>query len=121
MKNDDPLLMLVSHAGDVAIVANVDDALEHHILLKQAGHKEQDIDKYFRIVANRSGADWTFVCPATYRNIKHRKMRIDRFHHDGMVQIAKALKIIGYPEEIKIPTRYRRHFKELTENGAWRG
>lgn len=48
--------------GKRAIVANIDDVAEHYILLKKAGFSESDIDTYFRIVVNKSGASWTFVC-----------------------------------------------------------
>jgi hypothetical protein len=117
IKNDDPLLMLVSHAGDKAIIANIDDSAEHHVLLRQTGHSESDIDKYFRIVVNRATADWTFVCPTSYRNIKDRRTRIDRFYQDGMMRITKALDLINYAVPIDIPVRYRRHFKELADDG----
>ena len=118
VKNDDPLLMLVSHAGDTIIVANIDDSLEHHILLRQTGYPESDIDKYFRIIVNRSTADWTFVCPTSYGHIKDRKARIDRFYQDGMTQITRALNRIGYKVPIDIPIRYRRHLHALTDNGT---
>lgn len=62
MNADDPLYILVSFAGERTIVANIDDVAEHYILLKKAGFSESDIDTYFRIVVNKSGASWTFVC-----------------------------------------------------------
>ena len=118
IKNDDPLLMLVSHAGETTIVANIDDSLEHHILLRQTGHPESDIDKYFRVIVNRATADWTFVCPTSYGNIKDRKTRIDRFYQDGMIQITRALNRIAYKVPIDIPVRYRRHLHALSDNGT---
>ena len=63
MAADEPLLILISFDGKTAIMSQVDEAVEHHILLMDVGYKDTDIDKFFRIVLDRSGADWTFVCP----------------------------------------------------------
>jgi hypothetical protein len=117
IKNDDPLLVLVACSGEEIIVSNADDSMEHYILLKQAGHSEIDIDKYFRVVVNRSGADWTFVCPASYANIKDRYRRIEKYYEDGIDEISRALKFLNYDVPINIPTRYRRHFNELRDMG----
>jgi hypothetical protein len=110
---DDPLLMLVSYDGEEILLANIDDAFEHVILLKKLDYKETDIDKYFRIVLNREGADWTFVCPSNYRGIGDKKKRIETFYSDGIDQISKAIQAIGYDVQIQIPQRYRRHFNML--------
>ena len=115
MRNDDPLLMLVSFDSSVMLLANIDDSLEHHILLKQCGFAEADLDKFFRIVLNRQGADWTFVCPARYRNIADRNRRIEAFNNDGIDIISRAVKQAGYDVKINIPQRYRRHFGTLSE------
>jgi len=42
IKHDDPLLMLVSLDGETVIVSNIDDSMEHHILLKKNGLFEND-------------------------------------------------------------------------------
>ena len=39
---------------------------KHLILLRLAGFEDIDLDKYFRLVVNKDGADWTFVCPSNY-------------------------------------------------------
>jgi len=117
IKNDDPLLVLVACSGEEAIVSNADDSMEHYILLKQAGHSELEIDNYFRVVVNRSGADWTFVCPASYANIQDRYRRIEKYYEDGIDEISKTLKLLKYDVPINIPTRYRRHFNELRDMG----
>lgn len=115
MRHDDPLLMLISFDGDRMIISNIDDSLEHHILLKQAGFNEGEIDNYFRIVVNRSGASWTYVCPRTYLNIPNRDMRLKKYFENGIDEISRALRRIGYDVPIDIPERYRRHFDALSE------
>jgi hypothetical protein len=117
IKHDDPFLMLVSFDGALSIVGHIDDTSEHYLLLKKAGFNESDIDKYFRIVVNKSGASWTFVCPSSYLNISDRNRRLTRYYENGIDEISKALKAIGYNVPIDIPARYRRHFDELRDNG----
>ena len=107
---DEPLLVLVSFDGSRLIASQIDEAVEHHILLKKAGFPDTDIDKYFRLVVDKSGADWTFVCPENYSSITRRDKKIEEFFKDGMRIIPAALKQIGYDVPIEIPKRYRRHF-----------
>ena len=116
MKQDDPLLILVSYDGSQILLAPIDQSFEHLILLKQLGFPEKDIDKYFRLVVNKSGADWTFVCPSDYRNIKDKQRRIECFYNDGFKIIPGTLKKIGYDVPLEIPKRFRRHFTML-KNG----
>lgn len=115
MQVNDPLLMLVSYDGKEILLANIDDAFEHHVLLKKLDYKETAIDKFFRVVLNQEGADWTFVCPKNYKGIGSQEKRIEIFYNDGIVQISKAIQKIGYNAEIQIPQRYRRHFNMLKE------
>ena len=110
MKADDPLLLLVAHEGARLIVSNIDDAGEHLILLRLAGFKDLELDQYFRLVVNRDGADWTFVCPSDYAGITDKSKRIQTFYKDGFSTIPEALHEIGYMVGINIPRRYRRHF-----------
>ena len=117
IRHGDPLLLLVSFDGELSIIGHIDDTLEHYILLKNAGFNERDIDKYFRIVVNKSGASWTFVCPSSYLNISNRDIRITKYYENGIDAISKALKLLGYDVPIDIPTRYRRHFNELKGSG----
>jgi len=112
---DDPLLMMISYDGQEILLANIDDAVEHHILLKMLGYKETEIDRFFRVVINHEGADWTFVCPSTYKGIIDKEKRIEAFYNEGIDQITKAIQTIGYKAEIHIPQRYRRHLNMLKE------
>ena len=107
---DEPLLVLISYDGERIIASQIDEAVEHHILLKKAGFPDTDIDKYFRLVVNKDGADWTFVCPENYNSITRKDKKIEEFFKDGMRIIPPALKELGYDVPIEIPKRYRRHF-----------
>ena len=111
--HDDPLLLLVSHAGNNIILSSIDDAGEHVILLRLVGHNEMELDNYFRLVVNKDGADWTFVCPNSYKNIEDKSRRIQQFYRDGFSVIPKALNELGYMCGINIPKRYRRHVDML--------
>ena len=110
VNEDEPLLVLVSFDGEKIIACQIDEAVEHHILLKKAGFPDTDIDKYFRLVVDKAGADWTFVCPESYSSITRKDKKIQEFFKDGMRIIPAALKKIGYDVPIEIPKRYRRHF-----------
>lgn len=110
---DEPILVLVSYDGKQLITSQIDEAVEHHILLRKVNMSDTDIDKYFRLVVDRDGADWTFVCPSEYKNISRKDKRIERFYKDGMSIIPEALKTIGYDVQIEIPKRYRRHFNMM--------
>ena len=112
---DEPLLVLISHNEERVIMSSVDDAPEHHILLKLAGLSELDIDQYFRIVLDKSGADWTFVCPPDYKGITNKQYRLSQFYKDGSTAISHVLSELGYLVGINIPTRYKRHFDMLGE------
>ena len=106
MRADDPLLLLVSHDGQRLIVSGIDDAGEHIILLRLAGFRDSDLDNYYRLVVNRDGADWTFVCPPDYQNITDKSKRIQQFYKDGFRTIPQALEAIGYLVGIDIPRRH---------------
>lgn len=116
MQNDEPLLALISFDGETAVISQIDEAVEHHILLEKAGFKSIDIDKFFRIVLDRDGADWTFVCPLDYRGIKYKSKRIEEFYKDGFTIISEFLKNIGYFVGIDIPKRYRRHLEAMSDD-----
>ena len=106
----DPLLVLISFDGSTAIVSHIDEAVEHHILLEKVGFDSRDIDKYFRIVLDDEGADWTFVCPPDYKHIEDKQRRITAFYKDGFATISSVLSELGFMVGINIPKRYRRHF-----------
>ena len=116
MAADEPLLILISFDGKTAIMSQIDEAVEHHILLMDVGYKDTDIDKFFRIVLDRSGADWTFVCPPDYKNIPFKDKRIEAFYKDGFSVISDFLHSIGYLVGINIPKRYSRHLNTLGDN-----
>ena len=113
IQKDEPLLVLISYNEERVIMSSVDDAPEHHILLKLAGLSELDIDQYFRIVLDKSGADWTFVCPPDYKGITNKQYRLSQFYKDGFTAISQALSELGYLVGINIPTRYQRYFDML--------
>ncbi len=120
----DPLLLLVSFDEEKAIVAPLDETVEHNILLDRAGRagliqgNSRDIDKYFRAVVDEDGADWTFVCPSTYRNISDKVRRISVFYRDGFSALSHALQQLGLLVGIDIPRRYRRHLNMLGDENA---
>lgn len=111
---DEPMLALISFDGKTAIMSQIDEAMEHHILLMKTGFKDTDIDKYFRIVLDQNGADWTFVCPPDYKNIPFKDKRIEAFYKDGFSVISDFLHTIGYLVGINIPKRYSRHLNVLS-------
>lgn len=74
-----------------------------------------NIDKYFRIIFDNEGADWTFVCPSDYKSITNKELRIESFYKDGYKIISDFLKELGYDIDIEIPRRYRRHLNYLTD------
>ena len=110
VNTDEPLLVLVSYDGETVIASQIDEAVEHHILLRKVGFPDADIDKYFRLVVDHEGADWTFVCPSDYSTVTRKEKRIEEYFKDGMRIIPEGLKAIGYDVPINIPKRYRRHF-----------
>lgn len=118
MANDEPLLILISFDGKTAIMSHIDEGVEHHILLMNVGYKDTDVDRFFRIVLDRSGADWTFVCPPDYKNIPFKDKRIEAFYKDGFAVISDFLHSIGYLVGINIPKRYSRHLTVLGDNGS---
>lgn len=115
LKNGEPLLVLISFDGSRVIMGHIDDSMEHHILLMNAGEDSRDIDKYFRIVLDDEGADWTFVCPPDYRNISDKARRISAFYKDGFSEISDFLTELGMLVGINIPRRYRRHLDFIAE------
>ena len=115
MTADEPLLVLISFDGETVIMSQIDEAVEHHILLMNAGFKDTDIDKFFRIILDKSGADWTFICPLDYKNIPYKDKRIEAFYKDGFAVISDFLHSIGYLVGIDIPRRYRRHLDVLNK------
>ena len=92
IEKDEPLMAVISFKGDKAYVSHLDDGVEHHILLNKANEPPTDID---------------------YKNISDKTRRIAEFYKDGFSLISEFLSDFGYFIEIKIPTRYRRHFDEL--------
>ena len=115
ISNKEPLLVLISFDGKTVITSHIDEAMEHHILLLKAGFSDKDIDKYFRIILDDEGADWTFVCPPDYKNILDKNRRIKAFYKDGFSIISDVLQELGFMVGINIPRRYRRHFDMLGE------
>ena len=112
---DEPLLAVIAFDGKSAIVSHIDEAVEHHILLMKACFRDTDIDKFFHVVFDKSGADWTFVCPPDYKNITYKDKRIEAFYKDGFSVISEFLHSMGYLVGINIPKRYRRHLDVISD------
>ena len=53
IKQDEPLMAVISFDGEEAVVSHIDEAMEHHILLEKAGLDSRNIDKYFRIIFDK--------------------------------------------------------------------
>lgn len=113
LPTEEPLIAALAVDGSHAIAALLDEGVEHSVLLRQVMGTDRDIDKYFRIVFDGSGADWTFVCPMTYKGITNKQKRIEQFYKDGIDTIIAFLRQLGYPEIVEIPKRYRRHMDYL--------
>lgn len=110
--DEEPLMAIIAFDGSKAVVSLLDEAVEHHVLLAKA-LDNYDIDKYYRIIFDNEGADWTFVCPPDYKGITNKEKRIAEFFKDGVDAITAFLKEIGYDVPINIPKRYRRHMDYL--------
>lgn len=108
-------MAIISFDGGTAVVAHIDEAVEHHILLEKAGLDSRNIDKYFRVIFDKQGCDWTFICPPDYHGIVDRQKRIAAFYKDGFAAIAAFLSQMGYFVDLQIPKRYRRHFEAMGE------
>lgn len=115
LEANEPVLVLCDFEGKNVLVGDIDEYLEHHILLEAAGYDSRDIDKFFRLVADGEGADWTFICPTDYKGIENRQRRIERFYKDGLELCKEALKEIGLETDIFISKRYRRRFDYMNE------
>lgn len=110
LQDGEPLLAVISYDRERAIVGLIDEGVEHHILLRKAVGS-MDLDRYFRIVFDEEGADWTFVCPSDYKGIPDKEKRIQTFYNDGIFAIRKFLGEIGLEDvPIDIPKRYRHRF-----------
>lgn len=112
---DEPLIAVIDFKGENAFVSHVDDSVEHHILLAKADISPNNIDKYFRIIFDKEGASWTFICPPDYKGIADKTRRIQAFYKDGFTVISEFLAEFGYLVEITIPQRYRRHIDAMKE------
>lgn len=104
----EPLMALVSVDGSNAYISLLDEGVEHSILLRKTVGPDADIEKYFRVVINNEGADWTFVCPSGYKGISNKEFRIKAFYNDGYQILTDFMTAIGYPAVIEIPKRYQR-------------
>lgn len=113
LHNEEPLMAIISHDKTTAVVSLLDEGCEHHLLLAKALDR-YDIDKFFRIIFDNEGCDWTFVCPPDYKSITNKEKRIETFLKDGIDVITEFLHLIGYDVPINIPKRYRRHMEYLS-------
>ena len=112
---DEHLMAVIAFDGSKAYVCHLDDGVEHHILLRKVGYTGMEIDRFFRIIFDKEGADWTFICPPDYKHIKYRSKRMKQFYKDGISAISEFLADFGYLCDIKIPRRYHRHLDAMLE------
>lgn len=112
---NEPMMAIITFNGSKAYVSHIDDGVEHYILLMKVGYNGTEIDKFFRIIFDQDGADWTFICPPDYKDIKYRSKRIKQFYKDGISVISEFLAEFGYLCDIKIPKRYSRHLNSMLE------
>jgi hypothetical protein len=115
---DEPMIAAISFDGKTAVLSTLDYGFEHNILIAHAGYSQADIDKFFRIIFDRKGADWTFICPPNYKKIPLKSYRLKAFYKDGFSAISDFLSEVGYCVSINIPDRYRRHFDMMTDENA---
>lgn len=87
----EPLMALIAFDESHALVSLLDDGFEHNILLRKMKGTDENLDKYYRIIVDEDGADWTL------------------FYKNGFSAISRFLKELDYKAEIEIPKRYRRH------------
>ncbi|MCL2070962.1 MAG: hypothetical protein FWH07_01875 [Oscillospiraceae bacterium] len=113
MRSNEPLIAAISIDGKTAVLSQIDESFEHHILLQKTDIPSESINKYFRIVFDKDGADWTFACPSNYKGISDKTRRISTFYKDGFAVISEFLAEIGYLCDITIPKRYKRHIESL--------
>ena len=116
VEKNEPLMAVIAFDSSKAYVCHIDDGVEHHILLSKVGCAASDIDKFYRIIFDKEGADWAFICPPDYRNITYKSRRIKDFYRDGIGAISEFLSEFGYFCDIRIPTRYRRHLDILLDD-----
>lgn len=115
----EPLIIAISFDEETALMSWLDDSFEHHILLQHFDIPAADIDKYWRIVVDGETAEWTFVCPQDYKNIKDRQKRITAFYNNGITAISRVISDLGYFSDIRIPRRYRRHFDAMGDDSTY--
>ncbi|MGN0390130.1 MAG: hypothetical protein ACI4L2_04890 [Wujia sp.] len=114
LPTEEPLIAAVSMDESHAVAGLLDDGFEHNVLLRKVLKTDENLDKYYRIILDADGADWTFVVPSDYKNISNKERRIKEFYNEGYKAIIHFLQEIGYPENVEIPKRYRRHLDYLT-------
>lgn len=107
MQNDELMISAIRTDGKTAVLAPLDYVFKHNILIAKAGYNQTDIDKFFRIIFDENGANWTFVCPSDYKDISLKSCRIKAFYKDGLSKIGEFLSSIGYCISINIPERYK--------------
>lgn len=115
---EDPLIALIAHDGTHAYVSLLDEGYEHYLLYRKMTGTDDGFDNYYRIIIDSDGADWTFVCPNSYKSISNKEHRIKTFYEEGYKTISEFLETIGYSQKIEIPKRYSRHLDYLT-NGLY--
>lgn len=67
LPTEEPLIVAIAMDETHAIAGLLDNGFEHNVLLRKVLGSDRDLDKYFRIIVDTDGADWTFVVPNDYK------------------------------------------------------
>ncbi|MBR3282009.1 MAG: hypothetical protein IKI56_01780 [Ruminococcus sp.] len=102
VRSDKPLIAAISHDGFTAVVAPLEEAGEHSILLALTGLPGLDVRDFFRISFNSLTADWHFGCPPEYKDISDSSKRLSAYYKDGLRTIPEFLVMFGYFSKLNI-------------------
>ena len=50
LESGEPMMAVISFDGETAVLSQIDEGVEQHILLMKAGFKDTDIDRFFRVI-----------------------------------------------------------------------
>ncbi|HRR76558.1 MAG TPA: hypothetical protein P5191_07065 [Ruminococcus sp.] len=102
VRRDSRLIAAISHDGSSAVVAPIEEAGEHSLLLVLSGHTDTNVKNFFKIQFNSTSADWDFTCPAGYRAIPDSSQRTSAYYNDGLRKIPEFLVMFGYFSKLNI-------------------
>ncbi|MBQ8297736.1 MAG: hypothetical protein IJX77_08145 [Ruminococcus sp.] len=106
IEDNQTLLALVDFEGKNAVMCHIDDVDNDDELYEKSGFDAANKAKFFRVIFNKQGADWTFKLPTSYKDIGNDRDRMVAFYKDGFAVLSEFLQLQGYFVGIDIPTRY---------------